>query len=58
MDSEDVILRTLRVQAWERAKGELMSVLGTYWGGNAKHEPMLELVRDFINKVESNGLQE
>jgi hypothetical protein len=55
---EEKILRTLRAQAWERAKGELRSVLQTYWGEEKKFSDMDEAVSEFIEKVEGHGLAE
>jgi len=56
--SDERILSTLRLQAWERAKGELNSMLQSYWGFDGKFESMDEAVTDFIEKVESEGWQE
>lgn len=59
--TEDRILRTLRAQAWERAKAELRSVLQTFWDGpdNAeKFNSMDKAVEDFVKLVEDNGLTE
>lgn len=59
---EDKILMTLRSQAWERAKGELAGVLGTYWpgwtGDNKKlpngYEEMAARIKAFIKDVDDN----
>jgi len=56
--SDERVLSTLRLQAWERAKGELNSMLQSYWGFDGKFESMDEAVTDFIEKVESEGWQE
>ena len=62
--SEDKILRTLRAQAWERAKGELMAVMQTYWYGNSDSEEespyhqMDRVRKEFVEHVEGNGLAE
>ena len=58
---EERILRTLRAQAWERAKGELNSILHTYWDGPGKdqnYKQMASLVKDLVTTVEDNGLAE
>lgn len=59
--TDERILRTLRAQAWERAKGELQSVLQTYWdghGGDGKFKDMDAAVKAFVAKVEGAGLTE
>lgn len=53
---ETLEIRTLRVMAWERAKGELRGVLNSYWG-NDNYEAMQKAVDEFIEKVESDELQ-
>ena len=58
---EEKILRTLRAQAWERAKGELQAVLQTYWDGHGKDDnfqAMDSAVKQFVKVVEGNGLTE
>jgi hypothetical protein len=60
MDAE-FIVRTLRTQAWERAKAELKSMEATYYkavDGEAKFLDFTGLVADFVRAVESEGLQE
>jgi len=54
---EDKVLRTLRYMAWERAKGELESMLQTYWN-EPTYEKFNEAVRDFISEVENYGKHE
>ena len=60
--NSDRIIRTLRCQSWERAKGELQSVLQTYWDEGlepeSKYTRMSKSVNDFINYVEDEGLAE
>lgn len=67
MDGDERILRALRNQAWERAKGELRAMLHTFYsvnGGqsdNARPGQFLELdkaIEDFTELVEENGLAE
>jgi len=59
MVSNDMLLGVLRSQAWERAKGELQSVLWTYSSedGNSgnKWVHMNEVINEFIKEVEDNG---
>jgi len=65
--STSLILRTLRMQAWERAKAELQSVAATFHSsdpsvaGSSNHaqfsDYMVAMV-DFIHEIESNGLAE
>ena len=38
MQQEDRITRNLRHMAWERAKGELNSMLHTFWGNDGTTE--------------------
>lgn len=54
----DNVLRALRAQAWERAKGELNAVLQTYFGEAEKFEAMDAAIREFVEKVEGHGLAE
>jgi len=59
MESKE--LRALRAMAWERAKGELMSMIHTYYGCNLKDTKFdcFKILYDkFVHEVESNGLQE
>ena len=58
---DDRIIKTLRAQTWERTKGELQSVLATYWDGHGnddKFRAMDKMVSDFVKNVEENGLAE
>jgi hypothetical protein len=54
------IIRNMRNMAWERAKGELLSMKHTFWDGKTGHqyEEMSEVIDEFINKIESDGLYE
>jgi hypothetical protein len=61
--SEEKILRTLRTQAWQRAKGELQAVLETYWdasvhGKDAKFQKMKAAIESFVDEVEGEAWQE
>ena len=55
------ILNTMRYMAWERAKGELNSMLQTYWRTSDDthyYKRMEKAISEFIDDVEGNGLQE
>lgn len=67
--SEENILRSLRGQAWERAKGELRAMLPTFYDGDvpgasleggelSKFEKLDRLIAKFIEDVEGDGLYE
>jgi len=55
---EDRVIRTLRAQAWQRAKGELQAVLHTYFGERDRFEAMDSAVQELIKTVEDDGLAE
>jgi hypothetical protein len=55
--TDERVIKILRAQAWERAKGELKSILHSYWGESAKFRKMDDAIDDFIEKVENEGLQ-
>ena len=55
---ESRIIKTLRAQAWARAKGELEAVLNSYWNEREVFEPMQEATDSFIKHVEDEGLVE
>jgi hypothetical protein len=52
----DRVILNLRAQAWERAKGELNSMLHTYWNGDGKFKDFDAALKEFIEKVEDNEL--
>lgn len=56
------MLGVMRAQAWERAKGELKSILSAYHSntdeGRLQFNQMHEAVMEFIHKVEDNGWAE
>jgi cytochrome c peroxidase len=58
----EMILRTMRAMAWDRAKGELQSVLSTFWGSfnddESQFAKMTAAVNEFIKHVEGDGLHE
>ena len=57
MDSS-IVIRTLRHQAWDRAKGELNSMMGTFWHGETGkcYEELDKAIKDFIKAVEDENL--
>ena len=57
MSTEKDISNVLRPMAWERAKGELNSMLHTYWH-DERFEPFSKLLEEFIKNVQENGLHE
>ena len=57
------VLQTMRMMAWERAKGELWSVSNTYWSAYdmdtaGNFEKYQALTKAFIEAVENEGLTE
>jgi len=56
-DQESMDMKIMRRMAWERAKGELQSMIQTYWG-NDNFKEFDTVVKEFVNKVEDNALQE
>ena len=63
--SESREMRALRTMAWERAKGELRSMLHTYYEHdergqfiNSYYKQYSQALKAFIKKVEDNGWQE
>ena len=57
LDQESMDMKIMRRMAWERAKGELQSMIQTYWG-NDNFKEFDTAVKEFVNKVEDNALQE
>lgn len=58
--SEEWVIRNLRNMAWERAKGELLSMRHTFWSGKTGHqfEELTDKIERFIKDIEENGLHE
>lgn len=52
------IMRSMRLMAWERAMGELNSMLQTYWGSTEEFEAINNVASRFITEVEDEGLHE
>ena len=60
MDDEKII-RTLRAQAWDRAKGELDAILSTFYDGYGRDDQFREMdtaIKEFVKKVEDKGMAE
>jgi hypothetical protein len=55
--SESKEICTMRAMAWHRAKGELNSILSTYYN-NDNYGKMEEAITDFVSLIEDNGIQE
>ena len=52
---DDRILQALRLTAWERAKGELHSLLHTYWDEDEEYEKAEVLISRFVSRMEDEG---
>ncbi|MDB4461362.1 hypothetical protein N9043_00265 [bacterium] len=48
------LLQTLRHMAWERAKGELLSMLDTYYDDKLTYDEVQDLINTFIEQFEGN----
>jgi hypothetical protein len=48
----DILKRILRSQAWERAKGELRSILTTYYGEFEEYSRDNDIIEKFIKEME------
>jgi hypothetical protein len=57
-DGEDRIIRAMRHMAWERAKGELRSMLHTHYHSFGEFQILQREINDFIQKVEDEGIHE
>ena len=56
---DESVLKTMRYMAWNRAKGELQSMLDTYWSGSDEQfTKMKKAINNFIEDVEDSGKQE
>lgn len=57
---ETIETRLLRIMAWERAKGELRSILHAYYNvspsGDDNFARMNLLIEEFISAAEDDGL--
>jgi len=55
------MIRTLRAQAWERAKGEMQAMLATFWPEARRagqFEELDKMIAEFVENVENNALHE
>jgi hypothetical protein len=57
-DDTDMILRSMRMQAWERAKGELRACLSTFFGEEERHRKLDDAVNEFVKRIDDEGLAE
>lgn len=58
VDVKQEIGAILRAQAWERAKGELNAMLVTIYNDPKKYEELASTVKQLVEHIEENGLQE
>jgi len=52
---DDRIIRNMRSMAWERAKGELNSMLHTYWDDKDRFQKILNAIDKFVELIENEG---
>ena len=55
---EETILQTMRMMAWEKAKGEILAMMHTYRGQMDDYVAFKNKFESFVAYVESNGLHE
>lgn len=55
MATADQIIRNLRHMAWERAKGELQSLLHTYWDDDPACQALISEINCFVENIEDKG---
>ncbi len=57
-DSQEIV--TMRLMAWERARGELLSVRRSFWSSDPENSDLchklIPLIEDFIDKVDTLGV--
>jgi hypothetical protein len=58
MSEDNMVVKNMRNMAWERAKGELHSMLHTYWDEGNKFVAMSNEITRFVRYVEDHGLHE
>ena len=56
--SEMRVLKSMRMNHWEKAKAELKCMLNTFWGDTDYFDEVDWLVEDFIKNVQENGYHE
>jgi hypothetical protein len=57
----EITARLARNMAWERAKGEMRSMLHTFWGDTSSENQFDKFdakMEEFITDIEDNGLHE
>lgn len=57
-NTNEEIMRSMRMMAWARSKGELRSMGATYWGEFDKFKALDQVVEEFIKKITDEGLAE
>jgi hypothetical protein len=57
-EDTSIILRVLKQQAWQRAKGELLSMNGTSYDDPERFRKLVLAINDFIKYMEDEGLDE
>ncbi len=58
MSDDSRLMHTIRVMAWERAKGEMRSMLHSYWDDASAFRMLDHKIEAFIKDIEDNGYQE
>jgi hypothetical protein len=53
---DDRVLQAMRLMAWERAKGELESILQTYYDGDDRFAEVNHKFAEFIALIEDHGI--
>ena len=56
--NEERIIRNMRHMAWERAQGELKSMLHTFWDSDEQYKELDKEITDFIARIKDKGLHE
>ena len=56
MSDDSRVLNTLRYMAFDRAKGELNSMLQTFWSEDEGYKKMKAIIDKFINELKDNCL--
>jgi hypothetical protein len=50
-----MVVTMMQRMAWQRAKGELLSILETFYGERDDYIEMDKIINDFIEKVENES---
>lgn len=51
---DDKVLQVLRAMAWQKAKGELLSIVEAYWSQREDFERTARIIEAFIKEIEDN----